>query len=403
MNYYYMDGLDKKGPYTMDEIKLRNLSCETLVIKEGMSQWRKLETFDELKVTIKELEPETPADQTDSIETKEKVTKIKVSSNVFLYIGIFLSILISLVFAFLQKNRDLNSFNQKISELMAGKSAISDYSFNGAEGKLLKVYLAGTFDGIFNTGPKDNIVKTANHDLAYKPNDNIKEGDNTYYWNEQNRKYWDLFKDLKEYYESEKYSGFTAQKLEKNGDVFTINYMWSGDMAYKVNASKHYEGYSSDYFTSPGYDIPTYRPSIGKCYEEAAKFLTVEDKDKSYLEGSYKKIDHFEYMESDFFKISQQYPKYYRGLDTIYVENREGGNRGHLLDEQKITKQTSRTDAHIFTSQWIVWYKNFTNSYTIEEKPYVFIKYVSIYSLIGIILTIIIFFIIKYRKKIEFK
>ena len=51
MNYYYMDGLDKKGPYTKEEIQLRKLSPETLLIKEGMTQWSKLETFDELKET----------------------------------------------------------------------------------------------------------------------------------------------------------------------------------------------------------------------------------------------------------------------------------------------------------------------------------------------------------------
>ena len=403
MNYYYMDGLDKKGPYTKEEIKLRQLTPETLLIKEGMTQWNKLESFDELiEPLFTENDDNTPTNSL-SIEENDNSEKIKVSSNIFLYIGIILSILISVGIAYLQKNKDLNSFNQKINEMMSGKTAISDYSYDGTQGKLLKVYRSGLFDGIFTSGDKDNVVKTQNHDLAYKPNDNIKEGDNSYYWNEQNRKYWDLFKDLKEYYESDEFTGFTAQKLERNGDIFTVNYMWSGDMAYKVSATKHYEGYSSEYYSSPGYDLPTYRPTIGKCYEEAAKFLTVEDKDKSYLEGSYKKMDGFEYLESDFFEISQLYPKYYKGLDTIYVENGRDENRGFVIDEQRITKQTSRTDAYVFSSQWIVWYKNYTNRYSIEKKKYALLKFSSIYSMIGIFLTFIIFYIIKYRKKIEFK
>lgn len=398
-----MDGLDKKGPYTKEEIKLRQLTPETLLIKEGMTQWNKLESFDELiEPLFTENDDNTPTNSL-SIEENDNSEKIKVSSNIFLYIGIILSILISVGIAYLQKNKDLNSFNQKINEMMSGKTAISDYSYDGTQGKLLKVYRSGLFDGIFTSGDKDNVVKTQNHDLAYKPNDNIKEGDNSYYWNEQNRKYWDLFKDLKEYYESDEFTGFTAQKLERNGDIFTVNYMWSGDMAYKVSATKHYEGYSSEYYSSPGYDLPTYRPTIGKCYEEAAKFLTVEDKDKSYLEGSYKKMDGFEYLESDFFEISQLYPKYYKGLDTIYVENGRDENRGFVIDEQRITKQTSRTDAYVFSSQWIVWYKNYTNRYSIEKKKYALLKFSSIYSMIGIFLTFIIFYIIKYRKKIEFK
>ena len=403
MNYYYMDGLDKKGPYTKDEIKLRRLPSETLLIKEGMTQWNKLEFFEELNEPLFKVGHDIPSTNSTSIEENVNSEKIKVSSNIFLYIGIILSILISVGIAYIQKNKDLNSFNQKINEMMSGKTTISDYSFDGTQGKLLKVYRSGLFEGILASGDKDNVVKTQNHDLAYKPNDNIKEGDNSYYWNEQDRKYWDLFKDLKEYYESTRFTGFTAKKLERNGDIFTVNYMWSGDMAYKVSASKHYEGYSGEYYSSPGYDLPTYRPTIAKSYEEAARFLTVEDKDKSYLEGSYKKIDNFEYMESDFHEVEQLYPKYYKGLDTIYVENGRDGSRGHVIDNQKITKQTSKTDAHVFTSQWIVWYKDYTNRYLIEEKKYALIKYSSVYSLIGIFLTFVIFFILKYRKKIEFK
>ena len=403
MNYYYMDGLDKKGPYTKDEIKLRRLPSETLLIKEGMTQWNKLEFFEELNEPLFKVGHDIPSTNSTSIEENVNSEKIKVSSNIFLYIGIILSILISVGIAYIQKNKDLNSFNQKINEMMSGKTTISDYSFDGTQGKLLKVYRSGLFEGILASGDKDNVVKTQNHDLAYKPNDNIKEGDNSYYWNEQDRKYWDLFKDLKEYYESTGFTGFTAKKLERNGDIFTVNYIWSGDMAYKVSASKHYEGYSNEYYSSPGYDLPTYRPTIAKSYEEAARFLTVEDKGKSYLEGSYKKIDNFEYMESDFHEVEQLYPKYYKGLDTIYVENGRDGSRGHVIDNQKITKQTSKTDAHVFTSQWIVWYKDYTNRYLIEEKKYALIKYSSVYSLIGIFLTFVIFFILKYRKKIEFK
>ena len=404
MNYYYMDGLDKKGPYTKEEIKLRMLSAETLVIKEGMAQWNKLESFKELNEQKFKEENDNNSINSKSIDEDTNSEKIKVSSNIFLYLGVIVSILISIGIAYIQKKQDLKSFNLKINEIMSGKTAISDYSFDGTtDGKLLKVYRSGLFDGIFTSGDKDNVVKTQNHNLAFKPNDNIKEGDNSYYWNEQQRKYWDLYKDLKEYYESDKFSGFTAKKLERNGDVFTVNYMWSGDMAYKVPASKHYNGFSNEYYSDPGYDIPTYRPSIAKCYEGAAKYLTVEDKDKSYQEGSYKKIDKFEYMESDFYEIEQLYPKYYKGLDTIYAQNRPGDNRTYVLDDQKITKETSRTDAYVYTSQWIVWYKYYTNTYSIVEKKYNLLKISSIYSLIGILLTILTFYILKNRKRFEFK
>ena len=108
-------------------------------------------------------------------------------------------------------------------------------------------------------------------------------------------------------------------------------------------------------------------------------------------------------MESDFYEIEQLYPKYYKGLDTIYAQNRPGDNRTYVLDDQKITKETSRTDAYVYTSQWIVWYKYYTNTYSIVEKKYNLLKISSIYSLIGILLTILTFYILKNRKRFEFK
>ena len=38
--YYYTDGKERYGPFTIDQLRERNLTCETLVWKEGMSDWQ---------------------------------------------------------------------------------------------------------------------------------------------------------------------------------------------------------------------------------------------------------------------------------------------------------------------------------------------------------------------------
>ena len=171
-------------------------------------------------------------------------------------------------------------------------------------------------------------------------------------------------------------------------------------MAYKVPATRHYEGYSNEYFSSPGYDLPTYRPTIGKCYEEAAKFLTSDKEDKSYVAGSFNSISSFKDIETIFFELKQRYPIYTRFPDKIHVYHGEGIGGGDLINEKKITDATSANDSSVFTSQWIVWYKSITNTYEIQEKNGVFIKYWLIYSVIGISISTLIYFFLKFRKRL---
>ena len=49
--YYYTDGKERYGPFTMDQLRERNITSETLVWKEGMADWlpaNKLNELDEL-------------------------------------------------------------------------------------------------------------------------------------------------------------------------------------------------------------------------------------------------------------------------------------------------------------------------------------------------------------------
>ncbi len=415
MLYYYLDGLDKKGPYTSEELKNRNLKPETLVFSDGMDSWKpikEIETlnsilFEKLKDTeanteetnnTVELTPEiTTSEVTKELDVKKEPSKIKIPSILFLFVFYGISIGIAYFMASSQKQTDLNEINKKIDGIFKDKSAVTDYNFDGSNGQLYDVYLSSFFEGI---GDDKNVVKTKKRTLAYKPTSNNSES-NTYYYESQ-LKQWNAFKDLVQYYECEQFSGFDVLRLEKNLNTFSIIKSWSGDMAYKVPESKHYAGYSSEYYSSPGYDISTHRPSVSNCYEEAAKFLTSEKEDKSYEAGSYNKISSFPDIETKFFEIFQRYPKYTRLLNKIHADM---GNKseGDVINNSKITDATSATDANVFNSQWIVWYKSLTNTYSVEEKKGVFNKYWLIYSVIGIALMTLVFFGLKYRKRIALK
>jgi hypothetical protein len=50
MKYYYLDGIEKKGPYTLEEIISRNLSSDTMIYREDKTNWLALSDFDELQL-----------------------------------------------------------------------------------------------------------------------------------------------------------------------------------------------------------------------------------------------------------------------------------------------------------------------------------------------------------------
>jgi hypothetical protein len=171
---------------------------------------------------------------------------------------------------------------------------------------------------------------------------------------------------------------------------------WSGDMAYKVPENKHIS------FSFGDYNMPTDRPDVNECYEEGAKYLTIENKDKSYEANSYNKISSFIDLKNTFFEISQCFPKYKRLSGKIDVDYGYGKGISNN-DESKITDATSVNDASIYTNQWIVWYKSMTNTYSIEESKGALIKYFAIYSIIILVITSLIFFGFKYRQSIVLK
>ena len=76
MKYYYLDGIEKKGPYTLEEILSRNLSSDTMIYREDKTNWLALSDFEELN-PIKPIESANviiPNEEVTNVDKKDTIT-----------------------------------------------------------------------------------------------------------------------------------------------------------------------------------------------------------------------------------------------------------------------------------------------------------------------------------------
>jgi hypothetical protein len=57
-NYYFHDGIDKFGPFSLEELKRQPLNSNTSVWKDGMQDWVRAVNFDELRPSFASKPPE---------------------------------------------------------------------------------------------------------------------------------------------------------------------------------------------------------------------------------------------------------------------------------------------------------------------------------------------------------
>jgi hypothetical protein len=392
MNYYYyrIDG-KINGPFSAAEIASINLSKETPVLKKHETEWKIFSDFEELcKISL------------DKSDTKIKeVQIIRIPKKQLIYLTYPLAILIALLITYLQKENDLFDFKKRIDELLNGNNSICDYYNLGEEGQLHDVYLQeAKFNGI-SLGYSE--LKTNKFSLVTVPSGD--EDINDPKWGNYNKskiEKWNKLRNIKQYFESYPLSGFNMSILIKEDDRYIFKNIWSGDMAYYVPEKKYYPGYQSEYYSSPGYSISTYRPSIEKCYEEAAEFIINEEGYKK-IKDVFSKINSFPYMTSKFYKLDQDYFQYLRGFDSIYIKYEKDGKFNPVINQNPITKRTNLDDARIYNSQWIVWYKEISNNYKIATIKYSFIKALIINSLLCCLVMGIIHITIRFKRKIVFE
>jgi hypothetical protein len=114
MKYYYLDGIDKLGPYSLEEILSRNLSPDTMIFREDKSNWHSFSEFEELNFSFNEIkdkiEAETILDiRKKKIEDKTPLKKNKVSKKVL--IGSLLAFLLVISYFAYQRF----SFNENVA------------------------------------------------------------------------------------------------------------------------------------------------------------------------------------------------------------------------------------------------------------------------------------------------
>lgn len=59
MQYYYTDGRERYGPFSMEQLKERNITLDTLVWKEGMADWLPAKQLEELQSLLTPTAPES--------------------------------------------------------------------------------------------------------------------------------------------------------------------------------------------------------------------------------------------------------------------------------------------------------------------------------------------------------
>src|SRR5579863_3731281 len=317
MLYYYLDGLDKKGPYTPEELKFRNISLDTLVFQEGMVNWVAIKDLPDLKKfifseTVGEINEKTKENPSDNLTNSDQKNAIRIPASIFLILGILLAVGISYIVVTSQREQDLDKIDRLIDDVFHRKEEVCDYQKTGVQGQLRA---AGFFDSKDNDGNK-----------------------------------------LVEIYDCSA-GGFNIITLSKKANGYDMVESKSGNLGYKIPDSKWTPPKEYGYgLTTPGYSSPTYRQSIQTGYDEAMKYLSSEKENKSYEPGEYDKIKSFDQISTGFYYIDNIIP-------TKYIP---GSNFSKSW--------FSNGNAYVYNREWIVWYTFTGKHFEIVENKTVFYR-----------------------------
>lgn len=247
--YFYLEGSEKKGPFSKEEIIDLNLPKETLVFTEKNNKWLPISSLKEFK--------------------KEKVKsdkKIKIPSIVILVLLFLASSAIAYYITENNRKSDYKLLKDKIASVFNGKTEIRDFSKTGVKGKLEK--------------QTDNVMSSI---FPVKDNED---------------------KEIYEYYYC-KSGGWTVYTLTDENLGYRYRYEESNstNMGFKVPEFTESSWEIRQYF--PNHKTPTYRGTVQEAYNESMKFLSVEKENKSYVAGSLNKILNFDRISTDYYSVSE--------------------------------------------------------------------------------------------------
>ena len=344
--FYYLDGKEQKGPYSIDQLKELNLKSDTLIWEESFDNWKPLRDVEELKVLLRKTPPPPPIIDTNASSKKEPTTDnekvILGDSNVKLWTTLkvfFFSIVAIGLAAFVgynlhksKKTEFKNQIYSKIDRVFDSKTVILDGQNSLAVGELKE------------TGYDPKGTKK-------KDDDDIFSGLFTEWW--EREKLYTIFEASS--------GGFTIKQLTRqNEDGFDIETIYSEDMGYKkptrtyVPPSYMDLGYGERYKTGGGYWLDNYRLSVRECYREAYNYFTEDDRHSpgAYTPGKYVDITNFPDIRNEYFYMSNTQPKQYSSSGIFSSQWESSGDHG----------------ANINTEDWAVYHKTYGKHYELTEN-----------------------------------
>ncbi len=251
MQFYYLDGIEKKEPFEKSEVKLLNLSSDTLVFHEGMTTWMPYKLVQELH----EIDSTTLP--------SEKAKRVLIPATVILIIGIITSIGLAYVYTLNRKEADLRDIEAKINDILIGKDEVCDYDYKGISGSLKQV------DYVILDNEKKPIV---------------------------------------EYFQPET-NGWKVLTLVKKSNGYEIVESSSLDMGFKVPESRYTAGTDFGYgFKTEGFNTPTHRGTVQNAYKVAVEYITKDKENNSYVPGSFGKIKTFGELRTKYHTIENVDP-----------------------------------------------------------------------------------------------
>ena len=279
MKFYYLDGSERKGPFTIREINKLGLSDETLVFDDFDNKWKPYTEFNFDKNFRDFSEVQKP-----QVKPTEKTKPNKLL--VFI-IMILMSSVIAYIVALYEKNIDYKNFKNKIDDMFGGKSIVYDYKFSSVEGE-------------FNPNP--------NSGLSF---------DQCYY---ELKKSYEIY----DYFECKDggWGIFALKKLNVGYDI--IKYI-SENMAFIVPETKYIKGSNEDgiidrYGNYPSITIPTFRGTVENAYIEARDYL-IEEYLKNYNQDEItRKIASFDMLNSNFHNMENIEPTQYSNSTSGHRE-----------------------------------------------------------------------------------
>lgn len=244
--YYYLNGPEKKGPISEEELISLNLSLQTLIWSEGFANWTPLSEIPEL---LKIIPPPPPEEVI--VNSNNAIKSKKGNYFTILFLVLFL-ITIFTIFVLTNKEKKASKLEleNRIENIFNGKLIVCDAIHSMVTGELTKV------------SPNKRIT------ISLKTGDTIKDNPNKY--------------KIAERFHCNS-GGFTFKKLKKVDNGYEIESIISTDMAYKVN-------------------VYAFKPPIETAYNQAYKYFKDENSG-SFENGSYDLITNFEFLKNELFRV----------------------------------------------------------------------------------------------------